>query len=795
MAKYDDINYCLNLLFNYIYNIEGVNNLQYKPITNITLSTLKKPSNFNYDTIIQNIKFKFEYNNEQYIILKRYSETYPTLIKISTYNNKLNTNTMTSNNLIDMKINYLLSDLSMSNKYNLILYPILNFDTNLEKIENLNKDLANIIKKNSKINNDDVICFQIFEHYFKLMTLKQYLTAFKNNIDDKKIKNIIFRVFSILSFIQNKYPTFRHNKLTCDNIYLYYNKKPDNIKFNIKNNIYSIEDEGIDIRFTNFSSSYINGIAENNIDNKLKTDLPYYDVIMFLHSLYYCVNDLEINVDIENIIKNIINKDFVNSIKNNKIFNDDIINELNINLITPELIISKNNFFINFINNTKIMSSSETSIKYSSDYSNEKEDLNKYHDSHDSINYFTSSSSSSSKMTSHGGNHSYFEPAANERITSDAPMSLSRASNKDSEKSKKYKLSTTTSKSSSKPSSKPSSKSSKKLSKSSKPSSKISSKSSSKSSSKPSSKSSSKPSSLTKSSSKKLSRSSTTHKRKSKQSKKTHKNRKHKSKIHRSSSQNTSSTYSSSYSSSSEGQPINKNAPIKTRMNQLFNDNGKSNDDFPMSMNPMSMNPMSNMMNPMSNLGKPDFNLNSGITNSSLANIGNNMPISNMGFNNIPNIAPDMGLGNNMSNIGPDMTFGNMPNTNLGNNMSIPDLGFANNIPNMANIPNMPMPNMSMPNMSIPNMSIPNMSMPNMPMPNMSIPNMSMPNMPQQPVMQFNEYGTQQNMGNELPQNMIPVQQNPPSFYQQSLNNMTGGKYKKYKLYSKNQENPDNFFF
>ena len=31
---------------------------------------------------------------------------------------------------------------------------------------------------------------------------------------------------------------------------------------------------------------------------------------------------------------------------------------------------------------------------------NEKEDLNKYHDSHDSINYFTSSSSSSSKTSS-----------------------------------------------------------------------------------------------------------------------------------------------------------------------------------------------------------------------------------------------------------------------------------------------------------------------------------------------------------------------------------------------------------
>ena len=83
-------------------------------------------------------------------------------------------------------------------------------------------------------------------------------------------KVIVFQLLSVLSVIQNRYPSFRHNDLKANNVLIeltrsdYENINYTNrIIYNIGNKKYKIPDIGINIKLWDFDFACIPNICEN----------------------------------------------------------------------------------------------------------------------------------------------------------------------------------------------------------------------------------------------------------------------------------------------------------------------------------------------------------------------------------------------------------------------------------------------------------------------------------------------------------------------------------------------------
>ena len=56
--KYNNIDFCLNLLYDFLYNSEKkCYNAKHTPVTSITLNDIKKNKNFNKSLIFKDIEF------------------------------------------------------------------------------------------------------------------------------------------------------------------------------------------------------------------------------------------------------------------------------------------------------------------------------------------------------------------------------------------------------------------------------------------------------------------------------------------------------------------------------------------------------------------------------------------------------------------------------------------------------------------------------------------------------------------------------------------------------------------
>ena len=145
MNRYDDIEFCANILYDYAYgNQVECYRVNYETKINIPIDQLKKNNNFNYSNVfdadIKYIKSNNVYDiNDRYLFYRKPISGYPTLLKIYNYIDKESENKA----LIDMRMNYLLSDLALHDVYKYILLPIFNFDIN--NINDTNEEIYNII--------------------------------------------------------------------------------------------------------------------------------------------------------------------------------------------------------------------------------------------------------------------------------------------------------------------------------------------------------------------------------------------------------------------------------------------------------------------------------------------------------------------------------------------------------------------------------------------------------------------------------------------------------------------------
>ena len=371
--KYDNIDFCSNTLFDFVYGEPTeCYKLKYEAKKNVPIEDLKKMDSYKPDQIFkQKIKFKGKFHDK--LIFKRYSETsYPVLMRISEY--KSNPNNLSNSQLIDMKINYIFSDLAINDVYKFILLPIFNFDVSVSNLNN--EEVVSIIKK--ELPDAKNVCVQLFEHYFKLMTLEEYLIKEHKNFTMKHWKILSFQILYALYKIQKNYPTFRHNKLDLNSIYVYVKKDIEDPKIvKIDDQTFIVPNGKFEIKISNFYWSYIENYAENS-EAVSKIDNQYYDVHYIFSSLLKFLEDRKIEeYNFKKFIMDIIPGKYLSK---NSGMDEDFYKQDVVTILTPFIILRKNNFFSDFIKEDM-----------SSPISNKPEDIDSFKSQESSIEYLLSS--------------------------------------------------------------------------------------------------------------------------------------------------------------------------------------------------------------------------------------------------------------------------------------------------------------------------------------------------------------------------------------------------------------------
>ncbi len=344
MNNYDNLNYCINLIDDFIDN-----RTKYKVdpivINEIKLENILKEENFNYEKILDNLKFDKIVNNKNIYFGKNYE------VHISKYDSKI-TNLSTKQN-IGLIYNYIFSEFLTQNNLDIILLNLMNFSV-------LKKDIK--LDNLDNFNNDDILLVSIY--YNKSDTFTEYL---KNGLSDDDMKKIFFMVLFNLYKFSAKLKNFRHNKLNLNSIRLIKSNKK--VNFNIGDIKFSF-DTNYDVKITDFENS-----SSNNLSNFLSIDNqeenPFYDVHYFFSAFMSYIKREKINVNdsIIHFIESIIPIKYRNYDNNNFQLDEKVFNSDESQIIIPSDILKKNIFFSDFIMDitvTPISSLSENSLdKYS----------------------------------------------------------------------------------------------------------------------------------------------------------------------------------------------------------------------------------------------------------------------------------------------------------------------------------------------------------------------------------------------------------------------------------------------
>ena len=308
--KYDLENK-INLIYDYNYNLNNQNCFSYDKIImgkiglddiKISLPNSDSESIEYYKSNKNDVldgKFKLlNYDKEsKSFLLKKYSNQFSIDVKINFYtdnkkigsfDDKINNNSLFS---------YLLSQLVLSKKTNHIQLPIMNIDIKFNEIEHfISNDLSySDIKKEINIGNLlDTCCLHLREHFFKSVSLEEYL---KENIC--QYKPLLFQIIHTLAVIQNEFDGFRHNNLKLNNVFIYLKKKSDSyIEYDgFKKDKFYVPNPGFDIKITNFENAIIPKFyGMSNYDNPsikfANQSNQYYDLFTFLNDLIEGTNKM-----------------------------------------------------------------------------------------------------------------------------------------------------------------------------------------------------------------------------------------------------------------------------------------------------------------------------------------------------------------------------------------------------------------------------------------------------------------------------------------------------------------------
>jgi len=342
--NYDNIDFCLQTLFDFAYdNTDKCLELKYGSKKNIELGMLKKPIDFDYEHIFK-AQITFHSGNHNKLIFNRSSNTgYPSLLRISKYSKDTTITNMSDKHIIDMKITYILGEIAVIDEYKFLLFPIMNFDIKFSDLP-----IKNDVKKHyESITDDDMMCIQIFENYYKTETLKSYLDKNYRDFSAVHWKVLAFQIVYILCKIQKVYPSFRHNMLDLESLYVCdLQNSSDTYSLTIDNYEFIVPNLGFNLKITNFYKSNIPVYADN-IHTKLKQDNRYYDIHYVFSSLLNYMNENNINdFNLKSFITEIIPQNFISA--NVRLDEEYYFHNIK-TILNPFIIITKNIFFSEFI--------------------------------------------------------------------------------------------------------------------------------------------------------------------------------------------------------------------------------------------------------------------------------------------------------------------------------------------------------------------------------------------------------------------------------------------------------------
>ncbi len=377
---YDNIDYCLEILYESIYNNSNDECYNFNTINkkDIIIDNIRKELNFNYSNVLSG-KFKFMglYNNR--VHYKRDGNQHPCTVAIGFSNKKYNKNDMGRPELYNMAVMYMASELAFNEKVRNILLPIMSFDMDKSKILQIFPDIKKEFGKVYDDNNDNLYVI-ITEHYFKMHTLKEYLEENSKTLTVLQLKALLFQIYYALLKLSEQFNKFRHNNLNLDSIRVYIKQKSDDV-YKVDDNTFILRDNEIEIKITDFDNSYFHGEFQKNNNpyillNNLNIDNPYYDIHYITNLIYlFLKNSNSPNIsEIFNHFKTFFNeiipeKYRIDNFNNFKGLDQDKYNKNQEDNINSSSIIKKNIIFQEFIMNNikepiKTLTVKDSSINY-----------------------------------------------------------------------------------------------------------------------------------------------------------------------------------------------------------------------------------------------------------------------------------------------------------------------------------------------------------------------------------------------------------------------------------------------
>jgi len=381
-VNYEDIDYRLKILYDAVYNSSTKNCYSTNKIVlnNISLIDIKAPHYYDMSSVFKKSNMKFINNHNNRLYFKRISGEYPCTLIISKYGNINNKNNMNSSRTLNNALmHYILSSITIDDKYKHIMLPILCFDATYKQLT-ASDTVIEELDKIEKYNDDDIFNVFVRESYFKTESLAEYIKSEFTNMTLMTWKVLFFQVFFMLAKITETYDYFRHNKYDLESIKIY-RKKEDNesMTYEVNDFIFSVPNVGFEIKITDFYESVIHGFVNNSI--KKNKENPYYDIHYFCSSLLLFLEkeNKKISDDVKNFIDDMIHPNFMPDPKIEFTGLDEFtFDKTSSSMPIPINILTKNNFFNSFImdrntspidNNTiklNRLSQKDESVRYSS---------------------------------------------------------------------------------------------------------------------------------------------------------------------------------------------------------------------------------------------------------------------------------------------------------------------------------------------------------------------------------------------------------------------------------------------
>jgi hypothetical protein len=350
---YDNLDFCLNLWHNFS-NDEIKTQYVFGQISkkNITQQNLKKSPKFDPEHVFNNsIKYTGFYNGRLHY--KRKSKvSFPCELTFGFYHDD-NIDSLKNGPLHDIALMYMGSELVAQEKFKHITIPIMMFDVEKDyvekKIQSFKKDLENNFDKETI--NRKLYCI-ITERYYKSQTLSAFLTKNINNFTEETWKILFFQIIYSLYKLNTAFKNFRHNNLNLESIKIFTKKSPEKSVYIIGSTKMTINNVQTDIKLSDFQYFTSSDYIENNLVPNPSIDHQY-DIIYFFNSLREWIKNG--NYDIPKSVKLFIHRiSPENILKENNIDQE---RRFPVEYSIPIMILTKNNFFGDFITTDALTSS------------------------------------------------------------------------------------------------------------------------------------------------------------------------------------------------------------------------------------------------------------------------------------------------------------------------------------------------------------------------------------------------------------------------------------------------------